>query len=127
VAERNTGRWFRSRSIHVIMAILQTTQFLTTHLNANGTTTIFTPQATNQSSQAVLHTISINTKGAASNTISVYNDVTAVAANLIAVIDSTSAVQSLFYDAICNNGLTVVLATGTAADITVSWAKLNQA
>lgn len=105
------------------MAILQSTQFAFSHLAANGTTVVFTPQAANQSSVGVLHSISINTKGASSNTCNVYNDVSAVAGNLIANIDTTTGVNTLFYDVICQNGITVVLATGTSADITVTWIK----
>lgn len=109
------------------MAILQTTQFGYTHVAAGtATTVVFTPQVTNQNSGAVLHTITINTKGASANTLSVYNNTSAVAADLIAIIDTTSGVNSLFYDVICNQGITVVSATGTGADFTVTWAKQGQ-
>lgn len=108
------------------MAILQTSQFGYTHLTGLATTVIFTPQVTNQGSSAVLHTININTKGAASNTLSIYNNTSAVAADLIAVVDTTTGVNSLFYDIVCPQGITIVSATGTGADITVAWTKLNQ-
>lgn len=105
------------------MAIFQTLRFTPVHINANGTTVIFTPQASNASSTATLETITVNTKGATGNTVSVYNDVSAVAANLIAVLDTTANTQSFFYECLCDKGITIVMGTGTAADITVMWGK----
>jgi hypothetical protein len=85
-----------------------------THINGNGTTTP-------KSSAGVLHSIVINTKGASANTVTVYDN-TAASGTIIAVIDTTAQVQTLIYDVQFNTGLTVVVATGTAADITISWA-----
>jgi hypothetical protein len=92
------------------------------NLAALATTTLWIPNPSGQS-YAMLHTISINTKGSASNTCTVYDSATA-AGTIIATIDTTSQVQTLFYDALIQQGLTVVLATGGSANITVTWKKL---
>lgn len=108
------------------MAILQSAVFNYAHITTNTTALLFTPQANNQSSQAVLHSITVNSKGATSNTITVYNDVTAVAANAVAIIDSTVGQPAFLYDVKCPNGLTIVTASGTAPDITVTWRVSSQ-
>lgn len=84
-----------------------------THLAANATTLLKT-------GQGLLHCITINTKGATANTLTLYDN-TAGSGTVIGVIDTTAAAQSLFYDVVFNTGLTVVIATGTAADVTVAW------
>jgi hypothetical protein len=83
------------------------------HQNALGTTVV-------KSGAGLLHSICINTKGATSNTVTVYDN-TAASGTVIAVIDTTSQVQTLLYDIGFTVGLTVVLAAGTSADITVSY------
>lgn len=84
------------------------------NIAANGTTTV-------KSEPGVLHTITINTKGVASNTCTVYDN-TAASGTKIATIDTTGAnMGAIFYDAQFKKGLTVVLATGTSADITVTY------
>jgi len=109
------------------MAIFQSQEFTFTNLAANATTTVYTPQATNQSAYGLLHAIVINTKGASANVCTVYNDVTAVAANTIATIDTVNGqIGTIFYDIKCPNGITVVIGTGTAANITVVWRKSGQ-
>lgn len=82
-----------------------------THITTNTTTTIRT-------GSGVLHAISINTKGATANTATVYDN-SAGSGTVIAVIDTTAQVQTLFYDIAFNTGLTIVTATGTAGDLTV--------
>jgi hypothetical protein len=84
-----------------------------THLNANGTTTI-------KSAAGVLAAVSVNTKGASGNQLAVYDN-TSASAPIIAQIDTTSAVYTFPLGVQFNTGLTVVLANGTAADITISW------
>lgn len=109
------------------MAVLQSQEYNFTHLSANGTTVVFTPVTGVGSSYAILHSIVINTKGASANTLAVYNDVSAVAGNQIAAIDSTNAaIGAILLDVKCTLGITVVLATGTAADITVVWRRNGQ-
>lgn len=84
-----------------------------TNLAANATTVIRT-------GKGVLHAITINKKGASSNVCTVYDAVTAT--NPIAAIDTGhGGFGTLLYDVAFNTGLTVVIGTGTAADITVSW------
>jgi hypothetical protein len=84
-----------------------------TNLKALGTTTI-------KAGEGVLHSISINTKGATGNTATVYDN-TAGNGTTIATVDTTAQIQTLLYDLQFTTGLTIVLATGTSADITVSW------
>ncbi len=70
---------------------------------------------------AVLHAITLNTAGAAPNTIKLYNHPSS-ATNLFATIDGTATLASPFlYDVSLSNGLTIVTASGTCADFTVSF------
>ena len=86
-----------------------------TNLAALATTTI-------KSGPGRLKSITINTAGASSNTVTVYDN-TAGSGDTIATIDGTAAEQTLDYGGVeFTTGLTVVIATGTAADITVTWA-----
>ena len=84
------------------------------HINSNGTVTV-------KSGAGWLHTITINTKGATGNTATVYDN-TSGSGTVIAVIDTTAQIQTLLFDALFTTGLTVVTASGTAADLTVSYA-----
>lgn len=84
-----------------------------TPILANGTTLVRT-------GPGVLHGISINTKGASSNTIKIYDGLTA-GGTLKATIDSTITTGPWMFDMDFITGLTIVIATGTAADITVLW------
>lgn len=70
--------------------------------------------------RAKLHTVTINTK-AASATVTVYNNVSAVSADIVAIIDAASTPVTLIYDVECPKGIFVVLASGNA-DVTVSYA-----
>jgi len=79
-----------------------------------------TATTTVKSGAGFLHCLSINTKGASSNTLTVYDN-TAGSGTVIAVIDTTAQVQSLFYDVTFATGLTIVSATGTGADYTVAY------
>ena len=83
------------------------------NLEANATTLIRT-------GAGVLHAITINTKGASANVITVYDGISA-SGTLIATIDSTVDPGTFFYDVSFNTGLTIVIGTGTAAKITVAW------
>ncbi len=68
----------------------------------------------------ILHSITFNTKGASSNTLTVYDN-TAASGTVMAVIDTTDKVTTLFYDIPFLTGLTVISATGTGADFTVQY------
>ena len=68
----------------------------------------------------VLHTVVINTKGASSNLLLLY-DGPSSGGKLIATIDSTVTFGTLRYDVVCAVNLTAVLNTGTAASVTITF------
>ena len=86
---------------------------------STATTTNVPGNATDAS--CVLHTITIN--GGTAGTITVYDDSNSgtLAARRIAIIEAIGATNpvSLIYDAIMNNGITIV--TAAATDVTVTW------
>jgi hypothetical protein len=82
------------------------------NLNANGTTTL-------KSGKGFLSKVTINTKGASANTLTLYDNTTG-SGTKIATIDTTAG-GTLPYDIEFSTGLTAVLATGTAADVTISF------
>jgi hypothetical protein len=82
------------------------------NLAALATTTV-------KSTPGFLHSIIINTAGATGNTVTIYDN-TAGSGTKIATIDAT-AVSQRIYNVQFTTGLTVVVANGTAADITVSY------
>ncbi len=65
--------------------------------------------------------ICINTKGASANTFTVYDNASAASGTVIAIVDTTVAAGCTKYDVGTTNGITVIMQTGTAADITVGW------
>lgn len=76
-------------------------------------------------SSGVLHAVCINNAGASSNTASVYDDPDS-ADTVVAVIDTVELNgRCLVYDMALDNGLTIVTATGTAADLTVLYRDLR--
>ena len=81
------------------------------HLNASGTTTA-------KSGAGVLRRIVINTRGGIINTLTIYDNTTATGA-VIGVVDTVAAGGAFDYELDFTTGLTVVLAGGTAADITI--------
>ena len=80
------------------------------HLNSNASSTVC-----GQACQ--LHSVTINTKGASANTLTI-----ADGANTIAVIDTTAGPSYYLYDCSCRTNLSATLATGTAADVTITFA-----
>ena len=74
-----------------------------------------------KSAVGVLHTVTINTKGATGNTLTLYDSLTHGTGNVIATIDTTAQIQTLVFDVAFLVGLSASLATGTAADVTISW------
>lgn len=67
-----------------------------------------------------LHRIVFNTKGAANNTLTMYDNLSAVAGTSIGFINTVNvASDSLEYDVDFYIGLTAVMATGTPANVTV--------
>jgi uncharacterized protein YukJ len=85
-----------------------------TNITTNATT------AVNGNKQTHLERIVINTKGATANTATVYNG-PAADADPIGDIDTTAELKHLDYGVDCPNGVYVVTASGTAADLTVVW------
>ena len=84
------------------------------NLLANATTTL-------KSGSGILRSIVINNAGASANTCTVYDN-TAGSGTVIATIDTVELNgRVLEYDVRFGTGLTIVLATGTAADITVMY------
>lgn len=85
-----------------------------THLAAN-TNTIVSPNT------CTLNTVVINKLGASANVITIYDGIDTTG-NIIGIIDSTvTGRDTLIYNVLCSVGIYVVISTGTAADITVSW------
>lgn len=78
------------------------------HLVANATTTI-------KNASGVLHSLTVNTKGIG-NTVTIKDNAT-----VIAVIDTTITTTAFLYDVAFATSLVVVIAGGTAADITVAY------
>lgn len=73
---------------------------------------------------AVLGCVIINTGGATTPTVKLYNNSvgSAIAATLIGTINSDTAGREMCYGHILTGGLTVVTASGgAAADVTVTW------
>lgn len=87
--------------------------FLPLNLFANATTLVKT-------GEGILHTITINTKGASSNTLKIYDGLTA-SGTLLATVDTTITVTTLLFDFKFFTGLCIVIGTGTAADVTIMW------
>lgn len=84
-----------------------------TRMAANGTIVI-SDKATN------LGSVIINTAGASSNILTIYNGLVA-AGDIVAIIDTTSAnLPERDYFTSMPAGITVVMGTGTAADITIT-------
>jgi len=82
------------------------------HITTNTTTTV-------KSGAGVLRRIVINTRGGVLNTFTIYDN-TSGSGTVIAVIDTVNGVSGQFeYGVSFSTGLTVVLAGGTAADITI--------
>lgn len=77
-----------------------------------------TATTTVQTGPTCFRSVTINTKGASANTLTIY-DGTAATGIKIATIDTTAAQVTLTYNVQCLTSLTCVSATGTGADYTV--------
>ena len=84
------------------------------HMNTNSTKVI-----ANDGNGGILCRVTINKAGASSNTLSIYNGLSS-SGDLIAVIDTT-IVGNKEYDVACDAGICAIMATGTAADVTISY------
>jgi hypothetical protein len=87
--------------------------YTATHLAANATTNL-------KAGAGVLHGVNLNTLGGSSNTLTVYDSLTA-SGTVLAIIDTTANPIPRIFDVIFEIGLTIVIGTGTACDATVSW------
>lgn len=76
-----------------------------------------TATTTVKSGAGSLIAVVINTKGASSNTLTIYDN-TAGSGTVIAIIDTTAALVTLTYNVAFSTGLTLVSATGTGANYT---------
>lgn len=85
-------------------------RYSVSHLNLNSTVTI--------STAAYLYGVTINTKGGASNALTLFTSPVAPTA-IAAVIDTTAQLGTLYYHTLVSNGLAFSLATGSPADISV--------
>ena len=81
------------------------------NINTNTTTTV-------KSGAGVLKRIVVNKIGTSSNTCTIYDNTTA-AGTIIGTIDPVHTQMVFEYDVVFNTGLTIVTATGTAADLTI--------
>jgi len=82
------------------------------HYAANAANTVRT-------GPGMLHAVSINTKGATGNTLTI-----AVDGATLAIIDTTAGPSFYLYDVEFLSSLVATLATGTAADVTISYAPM---
>lgn len=83
------------------------------NITTNTTTTV-------KSKAGVIHTLSINTAGATSNTVKLY-DGAAATGTLLGTWDTTTGVTFFLLDIYCGTNITAVTAAGTAADITITY------
>jgi hypothetical protein len=83
------------------------------NINTNSTITI-------KNIPGFLHKVIINTKGTSANIATLYDN-TVGSGTKIATIDTTSNIGDIEYNIQFGTGLTIVLATGTAADITIAY------
>jgi len=83
-------------------------------INANGTTTL-------QTGGGVLRSVTIAVVGAAANVLTIYDNTAGSGTVILNASTVLTAPCTWTLDAGFNTGLTVVLATGTAADITVTY------
>jgi len=94
------------------------------NITSNTTTTIFSGIGPNYvgTPMGILHTIVVNGAGATGGTITIYDSATG-SGETVATINVPNAASSFtaIYDIQLNFGLTIVTATMTAPDITVTW------
>lgn len=84
------------------------------HIAANSTGALI------KTGRGQLGEVTINTKGATSNLLTLYDGLS-TAGTVIAIIDTTIAVGTFLYDVRFETGLYYVLAAGTAADLTIGY------
>lgn len=95
--------------VQPVVMQLATSEYV--YLSANGTTTA-------KSGAGVLRRVVIGSNGSILNTLTIYDNTTATG-SIIALIDTTLQGGSFDFDVDFTTGLTLVLAGGTAAHVTV--------
>lgn len=83
-----------------------------THISTNTTTVVRVGRGT-------LFAVVINTRGTTANTATIYDNVVG-SGTVIGVIDTTASVGTILYNVRVDVGITVVTATGGAADLTIA-------
>jgi len=97
----------------------------TLNITTNGTVVI--PIPANPAGKLVLVRLVINKKGASSNSATIYDSNDTIGANAQqrkGTLDTTVNVGSIEYGFPCFNGIYIVVATGTAPDITVVYKEI---
>lgn len=92
----------------------------TYNITTNGTTVI--PVPSNPTQKLVLVRIVVNTKGASSNTAAIYDSTETLGANdeyKKGTLDTVNTLGNVEYGFPMYNGIYIITATGTAADLTV--------
>lgn len=87
--------------------------------SANEFTNIITSGTTVISGKIILVRVIVNKKGGSSNTATLNRLDSPEGKTVIGIIDTTDKVTSIEYGLPCNNGLEVITATGTQADLTI--------
>jgi len=90
--------------------------------NVNAIGTVVIPLPANPSGKLILVRVIVNTKGGSSNTATIYDSNETLGANtsyLKGKIDTTANVGSIECGYPMFNGIYIVIATGTAADLTI--------
>jgi hypothetical protein len=103
--------WIRTMSISRLGALHTMPKFY--HIATNETRIL-------KRSAGHLHTVNVNGTGGAGNTLILYDDLSAVAGNMIATLDlNKSTISTLTFDIPFNNGLTYV--SNSSVDCTISY------
>ncbi len=108
-----------SADVITVQGVASMTALITRPIGYSGTHISTSTTTTSKSGAGLLHSITINTLGVG-NTATVYDN-TAGSGTVIAVINTAVSLGTLYYDVAFATGLTVVTASGTPADITVSY------
>ena len=87
--------------------------------SANEFTSIISSGTTTISGKIVLVRVIVNKKGATSNVATLNRLNSPEGKTTIGIIDTTDRVGSIEYGLPCNNGLEIITATGTQADLTI--------
>lgn len=92
------------------------------HMSTNATKAVGASALATGPIANFIGSVIINTKGASSNTLTLY-DGSSSTGTVIAVIDTTVGESVLRYDVALTSGagFTAVMATGTAADVTITY------